>query len=105
MSVTINGKTYQGRNIQVINNRVIIDGKEVTEKGMAKNGILKVQVEGTLESLITDASVEAGLVKGDIQAGGSVSCDDVDGDVQAGGSVTCGKVGGDIMAGGSVRHG
>ena len=105
MSVRINGKTYNGRSVQIINNRVIIDGKEVTEEGMAKDSILTIKVEGTIENLTTDASVEAGLIQGDVQAGGSVTCDDVDGDVQAGGSVTCGKVNGDIMAGGSVRHG
>jgi len=105
MSVTINGKTYKGNNVTVINNRVIIDGKDVTDKEAVKDGILTVKVEGVLDSLTTDGDVVAGLVKGNIDAGGSVSCDDVDGDVDAGGSVNCGNVGGDVDAGGSVNCG
>jgi hypothetical protein len=30
--IKINGKTYFGNNIQVINNKVIIDGKDVTNE-------------------------------------------------------------------------
>lgn len=104
-SVTINGKTYKSEHsMSVSNGRVVIDGKEVTEEGMAKNGILEIKIDGVLGNLVTDASVHAGLVQGDVQASGSVTCSHVSGDVQAGGSVTCGKVGGDIMAGGSVTH-
>ena len=104
--VTINGKTFEGgRSVTIINNRVMIDGKDVTDKSKPKDGIVTIKVDGVLESLTTDADVVAGLVKGNIDAGGSVSCDDVDGDVDAGGSVNCGAVGGDVDAGGSVNCG
>lgn len=104
-SVTINGKTYRGSgSISVVNGVVKIDGKRI-DHGETPDGILHVKVDGVLEHLEADGSVECGLVQGDVQAGGSVHCDDVDGTVQAGGSVHCGKVGGSIMAGGSVSHG
>jgi hypothetical protein len=103
-SVTINGHTFKSSStVVVVNGKVIVDKKEVNV-GKVKDGILEIKVDGVLENLTTDASVVAGLVQGDVQAGGSVSCDDVDGDVQAGGSVSCGKVGGDVMAGGSISH-
>lgn len=105
-SVTIiNGKRYEGSSVVVTNGRVIIDGKEVTDKDAVKDGILKIKVEGVLQNLTTDANVEAGLIQGNVDAGGSVSCDDVEGDVDAGGSVNCGNVGGNVDAGGSVNAG
>ncbi len=104
-SVTINGKTYFGkRSISVSNSRVIIDGQEI-DAGKVKNGILEVHVKGTIENLEADGSVTCENVSGTVQAGGSVHCDSVGGNVQAGGSVHCDDVGGNIMAGGSVSHG
>lgn len=100
----INGKTFKGNSIVVVNGRVIVDGKQV-DVGDVSNGILKIEVTGTLSSLDADGSVTCQDVKGDVDAGGSVSCGNVGGYVDAGGSVRCGTVGGYIDAGGSVRHG
>lgn len=102
--ITINGKTYQGNSVTVINGRVIIDGKEVKDGSVPKN-VLLIQVEGELGELTTDASVNCGEVRGNIEAGGSVNCDTVGGDISAGGSVNCDTVHGNINAGGSVIHG
>jgi hypothetical protein len=116
--VTINGKTYHGNSVSIINGVVTIDG--VRQTGEPLSGVVKVEITGNLTSLRTDANViMAGNVLGDVDAGGSVQCDavgksvdaggsvqcnDVEGDVDAGGSVTCGVVGGDVDAGGSVIH-
>lgn len=105
MSVTINGKTYKGNNVTVINHRIIIDGVEVNDKDAIQNNRLTIKVEGVLDELKTDGDVVAQLVKGTVDAGGSVSCDNVEGNVDAGGSVNCGNVGGDVDAGGSVNCG
>lgn len=104
-SVTINGrKIIGGRSISVVNSTVIVDGKKV-DVGEVKNGILEVHVTGLIENLEADGSVTCENVSGTVQAGGSVHCDSVGGNVQAGGSVHCDDVGGSIMAGGSVSHG
>lgn len=106
MSVTINGVTYDGTNVKVVNNKVWIDGKRVDNAEPDKNQILKVHVYGDLNNLDADGSVTVlGNVAGDIDAGGSVQARNVGGDIDAGGSVKCGKVGGSIDAGGSVVHG
>ena len=104
MSVTVNGKTYDGNNVTITNNRVIIDGVDVTNEDMPK-AILQIEVKGTLASLNTDASVNCDSVAGDVHAGGSVNCDDIKGNVSAGGSVNADDIGGSVNAGGSVRHG
>ena len=104
-SVTINGKTYSGsRSVVVKNNVVYVDGNKV-DHGTTEKGILEVHVTGVLENLEADGSVTCDDVQGTVQAGGSVTCDNVGGTVQAGGSVTCDNVAGSIMAGGSVNHG
>lgn len=121
-SFQINGRIYSGNNITMVDGRVIVDGKDVTNEfdyPLPKVVEIKV-ITGTIENLITDASVTCGditgnveaggsvtsqNVGGDIDAGGSVNCKDVQGSVDAGGSISCGKVGGCVEAGGSVRHG
>lgn len=104
-SVTINGKTYNGSKSVVVKNDVVyVDGKKV-DHGKTTDSILEVHVMGILENLEADGSVSCDDVHGTVQAGGSVTCDDVGGNVQAGGSVTCDDVGGSVMAGGSVNHG
>lgn len=102
-SITINGRTYIGGSISVINGTVIIDG--VVQEGDKLSGVVRIEVSGDLASLHTDASVTvAGDVRGDLNAGGSVTAGPVGGSVNAGGSISCGSVGGRVSAGGSVRH-
>lgn len=103
-TININGKTYQGNSLSVINGHVFIDGKDVDDKDLPKT-ILQIEVKGDLVSLQTNASVNCGNVNGNVDAGGSVNCDKVTGDITAGGSVNCDDVGGNVVAGGSVVHG
>lgn len=102
--IQINGKTYQGRSVSIVNNRVVIDGIDVTDKDMPKT-ILDIHVTGDLVSLETTASVSCENVQGDVIAKGSVNCDDIKGSVYASGSVNCSRVGGNVRARGSVNHG
>ena len=103
----ISGRTFRGNNISITNDRIVIDGKDVTDQyDIRPVGILEIRVlEGTIGSLTADGSVSCNDVTGDVSAGGSVKSGDVQGSVNAGGSVKCGAVGGSINAGGSVKHG
>ena len=117
--VTINGIQYKGNNISIKNDRIVIDGVEV---GSSLPAVSELRiVEGQVNKLETDHSVKAtDCYIGEVDAGGSVTCDDVGGSVNAGGSVTandikgsanaggsvtCKIIGGSAMAGGSIRHG
>ena len=103
-TVTVNGKTYVGNDLQIINGKVLVDGREV-DNGLS--GVVEVRVlEGTIGQLKTDASVTCQNVTGNIDAGGSVTVKgDVGGKVDAGGSVNCGDVGQSVDAGVSVNCG
>ena len=103
----ISGQTFRGNNISITNDRIVIDGKDVTDQyDIRPVGILEITVlEGTIGTLTADGSVSCNDVTGDVSAGGSVKSGDVQGSVNAGGSVKCGSVGGSINAGGSVKHG
>lgn len=100
--ITINGKTYEGNSVVVMNDEVIIDGKRVDDKDLPQS-ILRVEVKGQLASLSTDRSVSCEDVNGPVNAGGSVQCDNIVGEVKAKGSVNCDDIEGDVTAGGSVN--
>ena len=93
--ITINGKSFRGKNIRAENGNVYVDEKLVSdEKGTPK---IEIVVEGNLENLRSDGSisVEAQHV-GPVDAGGSVQCGDVIGNVDCGGSIQCGNISGNI---------
>jgi hypothetical protein len=103
-TVTINGISYNGNNVKIINGKVIVDGKDMTPD--AKN--ITIHVEGDISKLSVDIcdslSVtgnvnELSTVSGDVSIGGSVgqNVKTVSGDVKCGniaGKVT--TVSGDI---------
>lgn len=104
-TITINGVTVSGHNVDIVGGRVIVDGQNV-DFGEADGGILRVEVTGDLANLKCDRAVTVtGNVHGDVDAGSSVACSNVGGSVDAGGSVACGNVGGNVDAGGSVSCG
>lgn len=101
--ITINGETIicSGTNVVTDNGKVIVDGNIIQE---CNSGDIKVTIEGDVNKIDCDGSVEVHGNSGNIDCGGSCEVDgDVKGDINAGGSVTCGNVSGDIDAGGSVR--
>jgi hypothetical protein len=119
-TIIINGQKFEvnsGSRIDISGNSIIIDGN----KKNFDDVILNISIEGNLQSISSKRSIHisggnAGNVNangsvtcenviGSIDAGGSVTCNDVGGDVDAGGSVRCNNVGGNIDAGGSVKHG
>lgn len=70
--IVINGKriTVEGNNVSVVNNRVYVDGKEVTDSALS--GIVEIKWEGPLATLRSDASVSCGHVNGNVMAGMSM---------------------------------
>lgn len=104
-SITINDKTYQGNTVTVTNGVVYVDGEKVSEDdGGETANILRVEITGNVGSVTSDKSVTVhGNVEGNVDARGSVNCDDVGGDVESGGSVNCDDVKGGVTAGGSVN--
>lgn len=88
-----------GRDVVIINGKIIVDGREV---GNTEDALI-IRVEGSIENLTTDMSVNCQDVTGNIIAKGSVNADAIKGNVEAGGSVNCDDVGGSVRAGGSVN--
>ena len=100
-TVEINGVSYSGRNIQVTNGRVIIDGKE--QSGAALSQPITINVAGNCGGIECGSGniTIKGSVGGDIRAGSAdVCCGDVAGNVLTGsGDVECGDVRGNIQTG------
>lgn len=99
--ININGVSYVGNNINIVNGKVTIDGKNIND--LEKATVLEINVTGDLVSLTSDMSVTCQNVLGSVSAGGSIQCNNVGANVSAGGSVTCMNVGGSVTAGGSIR--
>jgi hypothetical protein len=101
-TIIINGTKIQtnGKNISVIGNQVCIDGQMILGD---LSGIVEIKFEGDLASLKCQGSATInGNIKGDVDIGGSLSCNDIIGNVDVGGSIKCGNISGDVDAGGSV---
>jgi hypothetical protein len=106
-TININGITVSsGRTISVVNNRVFVDGKDVTPD--AKD--IRIEVTGNVDRIEADAcnnisvSGDAGNVvtqSGNINVGGNVG-----GSAQTmSGDIDCGSVGGNATTmSGDIRH-
>lgn len=97
-SVQINGKTYKGKNVSIVNGEVFVDGKIQSEFTTQKN--IRIQISGnvhTVESQSGDVEISGG-VSGDVSsASGDIKCGAVGGSVQtASGDVKCGDVRGNV---------
>jgi hypothetical protein len=101
-TIIINGTKIQtnGKNISVIGNSIYVDNDLVI--GDLK-GTVNVRFEGDLASLKCNGSATInGNIKGNVDVGGSLTCNDIVGNVDTGGSLKCGNISGDVDAGGSV---
>ena len=65
--ITINGKTFRGNNVSVVNGKVTVDGKEM-EMPDAKN--IHIFIEGDVGTLNIDCGEVQ--VSGDVKVGGDV---------------------------------
>ena len=103
-TIYINGKSInvQGNNISVINNRVYVDSKEVTDGELS--GVVELKFIGDLANLDVDGSLTVkGNIHGNVDVGGSLTCGDIGGDADVGGSVNCKVINGKVDAGGNVN--
>lgn len=121
-NISINGRNFEGNDIQIFNDRIFVDGIDVTDQdGKAVTGIVKIEITGDVKVVKCDRALEIkGNVNGDAKSGGSLNCGDITGNAESsgslnagniggnarsGGSMNCGKVAGSVQAGGSVRCG
>lgn len=100
--IVVNGKTLtcSGSNISIVNNKIFVDGKQISGD-VTEN--CDVHIYGDVENIECEGSVSCNNVNGNIKAGGSVNCDDVGGSINCGGSCNCDEVKGNVTAGGSIR--
>lgn len=95
-SVTVDGRTFNGRNIQISGDKVIVDG---VEQDGSLVGPISIQVNGDVERLESSSgsvTVQggAGSVK---TTSGDVRCGDVQGSVNTmSGDVNSGKISGNV---------
>jgi hypothetical protein len=94
--VNINGKSFSGRSIVVTNNKVIIDGVDVTPDSKH----IDIVVDGNIDKLDIDMCDNL-MVKGNVgtlaSTSADVECGDVTGSVNTvSGDIECGNVGGSI---------
>lgn len=92
-TVVINGKSFSGNNISIVNGVVKIDGKIVEDSdAIMKEHVLNISVQGDLEELSTTS--------GDVEVSGSVgNIKTTSGDVFSKGDVqTVTTVSGDVRA-------
>lgn len=97
--IKINGKVYTGNSISINNNRIVIDGHDLTPDTKEIN----ISIDGDIEKIKVDLCNKI-LIKGncgslqakngDIEVGG-----DVTGSINSmNGDIDCGDVGGSIQA-------
>jgi hypothetical protein len=94
-SITINNESFicEGKNIQVRNGTILVDGKVIKE---GLSGDVTIHFNGDLASLTCADAVINGNVRGNVSAA-DVKCGDVGGNVNAA-DVRCGNVSGKINA-------
>jgi DUF4097 and DUF4098 domain-containing protein YvlB len=106
--VTINGKSYSGKNVTINNGNILIDGKPVGNDASTPH--VYITLQGNIDSLQVDScnslrvEGDCGTIKsnaGDITISGNVS-----GDVKTmSGDVRCGNVSGSISSmSGDVKY-
>lgn len=101
-TIIVNGMKIQtnGKNISINNDVIKVNGKVIMSD---LSGQVDIRFEGDLANLECDGNVTVnGIVNGDINAGGNISCGAVGRDADAGGNIICGNVGRDIDAGGNI---
>lgn len=104
-SVTIDGKTFTGRNVSIVGNKVVVDGIEQSGELV---GPISVTVNGNADSVESGSGkVEVAGSVGRVKTmSGDVRCGDVTGDVGTmSGDVTCGAIAGSVKTmSGDIRH-
>ena len=106
MAVIINGVVYNGNNLSIRGNKVIIDGKDVTPDSKS----IQINVDSNIHTLEVD-NCEKITVTGNVGNVKTLSGDvDITGDVSGSiqtmsGDVDCGSIGGSVSTmSGDIKH-
>lgn len=98
--ITINGKSYVGDSIVINNDKIIIDGKNLSDHDQEKE--INISVEGDINALDVDVCQRI-EVKGNGNVGyiksvsGTVFCNNITGDAETtSGNINCEDVGGNV---------
>lgn len=119
--IIINNSSFTGRNVTIINNKIIIDGKDVTPDSKEINISItgnvdnlevdyasKIEVQGNVDSLRSGSgNVICKGVIGNVQTGsGDVDCENVQGNIQTGsGGVNANSINGYVRTGsGDIKY-
>ncbi|BAV80963.1 hypothetical protein [Vibrio phage RYC] len=99
--VSINGKTFRGKNVSMVNGKIIVDGVEVDGEDHSKLPEIKVEVHGNTGQINTETGNVSvlGDVEGNVKTmSGDVDAKEVYGAVKTmSGDVTChGSIGGSV---------
>lgn len=94
--ININGQSFAGRSIVIKNQRIIIDGVDITPDAK----VINITVDGNLDSVSADMC-EKIIVNGTVAqvntASGDIECQDVMENVNTvSGDIECGNVGGNV---------
>ena len=95
--------TVSGNNVSILNNKIYVDGKLVTDNAVTEP--VKLIVEGDLINVESEGSVDVtGDIKGNVQASCSIRCNNISGNVNTMGSVHSGDINGSVTAIGSIHR-
>lgn len=93
--VVIDGKSFSGRSVSIINGKVIVDG---IEQPGSLIGDINVTAEGNIDKLENaSGSIKANNVNTISTQSGNITCGDVNGSVSTmSGDVRCNSIGGSV---------
>lgn len=93
--IRINGRAYTGRNVEIINGAIVIDGVAHDDE---LPGEIHIQIDGDVERVETGPGSVTAQNVGAIQTlSGDVNCGDVTGSIRTmSGDVVCKKVAGNV---------
>lgn len=96
-TINIGGKTYSGKNITVINNKVTVDGV-----GVESSHPYIIKIDGNVDVVKVDACIELAIngVSGNVSTmSGDVNCRDIGGNVTTmSGDVKANKISGSVSS-------
>lgn len=98
-TISVNGKTYSGNSVSVVNGNVFVDGKKAEP---SKQPIVSIIIEGQVDKLSVD-SCDSLIAKGNVGSlktmSGDIECGNVLGNVKTmSGDVRCEDIHGDVSS-------
>lgn len=99
MSIVIGNKSFVGRNVTISNNKIIIDGIDITDQ-LPDQKKYEIIVTGDVDKIECDVCDKI-TVNGNVESlstlSGNVECHDVTNSIQTqSGDVECGNIGGNV---------